>query len=222
VIFLHYIITAIIIISFSIALSIGISNNLYYYLLQIPSATISSIQDKIIEMIELLSDKNDIIYGFSTGNFIIKSIKMNPFIIKLSLPEGDYFININKTALLISKLSLSIPYNNDKLIIISSEEGTFIIPKPWININVTEELGVKNYIIKLSLISIQEGFSASGIFNIKKIENIETIEYSRNINKDGIFIFYIDENPIVSFSAQAGEKISIIIIYHSIQLSKFS
>ena len=223
-IFLHYIITAIIIISFSIALSIGISNNLYYYLIQIPDITISSIQNKIIEIIELLLlDKNSIVYGVSTGNFIMKSIEINPFIIKLSLPEGDYFININKTALLISKLSLSIPYYNNKIDIIQSEEGTIIIPKPYIDIIITEELNIKTYIIKLSIISIEEGFSSSGIFNIiKKISDIKTIEFSRNINKDGLFIFYIDEKPINSFLAQAGEKIKIIIIHKSIQLLQFS
>ncbi|MCC6013670.1 MAG: hypothetical protein LM593_04800 [Candidatus Verstraetearchaeota archaeon] len=218
---MHYIITAIIIISLSIVLSIGISSNLYYYLVQIPSATISSIQDKIIEIIDLLLDKRSVVYGVSTGDFIIKSIKMNSFIIRVSLPEGDQFISINKTALLISKLSLTIPYNDDKIAIIPLEEGTIIIPKPYIDIAITEELGIKTYIIKLSIISIQEGFSALGVFNIKKIEKIETLEISRNMNKDGIFTFYIDEEQKTSFLVKSGEKIRIIINYKEIQLLQF-
>jgi hypothetical protein len=83
------------------------------------------------------------------------------------------------------------------------------------------ELGTTVHLVTLSVPSIQQGFSASGTFNMmRRTLGTDRAEYARDVKAGGTADLYVDGAQAAAFAVQAGDKVKVVVLYSKIQLVK--
>jgi hypothetical protein len=83
------------------------------------------------------------------------------------------------------------------------------------------ELGTTVHLVTLSVPSIQQGFSASGTFNMmRRTLGTDLAEYARDVKAGGTAELYVDGAQAAAFAVQAGDKVKVVVLYSKIQLAK--
>jgi hypothetical protein len=103
-----------------------------------------------------------------------------------------------------------------------SGSTTYIIPlMRLVSVATERELGTTVHLVTLSVPSIQQGFSASGTFNMmRRTLGTDRAEYARDVKAGGTAELYVDGAQAASFQVQAGDKVKVVVLYSKIQLSK--
>jgi len=227
---MHYALTTIIVAASFIAIVGGAAAGLYYYVGQVPEAPASALQEKVVEIGSFLSASQDgTVYGVSTGRCTMSSVRLDPFNITLTLPEGPSVFPANKTALAVPGMVVSAPpagnYSQGggaKIFMDSSGNGNtaYIMPlMRMVSVTTERELGTTIHLVTLSVPSIQQGFSATGTFNVmRRTTGTESAEYARDVEMSGSATLYVDREPAAAFQVQAGDKVKIMVLYNKVQL----
>jgi hypothetical protein len=161
----------------------------------------------------------------------MSSVSLDPFNVTLALPEGPSSFPANKTALAVQGIAFSAPPSANYsqgggARIFSSGNTTYIMPLMRLASVATEteterELGTTVHLITLSVPSIQQGFSASGTFNMmRRTLGTDRAEYARDVKAGGTADLYVDGAQAASFQVQAGDKVKVVVLYSKIQLAK--
>ena len=157
----------------------------------------------------------------------MSSVFLDPFNVTLALPEGPSSFPANKTALAVQGIVFSAPpaanYSQGGGVrIFSSGNTTYIMPLMRLASVATErELGTTVHLVTLSVPSIQQGFSASGTFNMmRRTLGTDRAEYARDVKAGGTAELYVDGAQAAAFAVQAGDKVKVVVLYSKIQLSK--
>jgi hypothetical protein len=225
---MHHALTTIIVAASVIAIVGGAAAGIYYYIAQLPEAPVSALQGKAAEIGYFLSASQDgTVYGVQTGRCTISSVSLDPFNVTLALPEGPSSFPANKTALAVQGVMFSAPPSANYsqgggARIFSSGNTTYIMPLMRLASVATErELGTTVHLITLSVPSIQQGFSASGTFNMmRRTLGTDRAEYARDVKAGGTAELYVDGAQAASFQVQAGDKVKVVVLYSKIQLAK--
>jgi hypothetical protein len=225
---MHHALTTIIVAASVIAIVGGAAAGIYHYIAQLPEAPVSALQSKAAEIGYFLSASQDgTVYGVSTGRCTMSSVFLDPFNVTLALPEGPSSFPANKTALAVQGAVFSAPpaanySQGGGARIFSSGSTTYIMPLMRLASVATErELGTTVHLVTLSVPSIQQGFSASGTFNMmRRTLGTDLAEYARDVKAGGTAELYVDGAQAASFQVQAGDKVKVLVLYSKIQLSK--
>jgi len=227
---MHYALTTIIVAASFIAIVGGAAAGLYYYVGQVPEAPASALQGKVVEIGSFLSASQDgTVYGVSTGRCTMSSAQLEPFTLTLQLPEGPSYVPANKTALAVPGMVVSAPPAGNFSLsggarvfggTLNGSQAMFIMPlMKMVSVTTERELGTTVHLITLSVPSIQQGFSASGTFNImRRTTGTENAEYARDVEMSGSATLYVDGEPATAFSVQAGDKVKVMVLYNKVQL----
>jgi len=227
---MHHALTTIIVAASVIAIVGGAAAGIYYYIAQLPEAPASALQGKAAEIGYFLSASQDgTVYGVPTGRCTMSSVFLDPFNVTLALPEGPSSFPANKTALAVQGIAFSAPpaanySQGGGARIFSSGNTTYIMPLMRLVSVATEterELGTTVHLVTLSVPSIQQGFSASGTFNMmRRTLGTDLAEYARDVKAGGTAELYVDGAQAAAFAVQAGDKVKVVVLYSKIQLSK--
>jgi len=225
---MHHALTTIIVAASVIAIVGGAAAGIYHYIAQLPEAPVSALQGKAAEIGYFLSASQDgTVYGVPTGRGTISSVFLDPFNVTLALPEGPSSFPANKTALAVQGVIFSAPPSANYsqgggARIFSSGSTTYIMPLMKLASVATErELGTTVYLVTLSVPLIQQGFSASGTFNMmRRTLGTDLAEYARDVKAGGTAELYVDGAQATAFAVQAGDKVKVVVLYSKIQLSK--
>jgi hypothetical protein len=224
---MHHALTTIIVAASVIAIVGGAAAGIYYYIAQLPEAPASALQGKAAEIGYFLSASQDgTVYGVPTGRCTMSSVFLDPFNVTLALPEGPSSFPANKTALAVQGIAFSAPpaanYSQGGARIFSSGNTTYIMPlMRLVSVATERELGTTVHLVTLSVPSIQQGFSASGTFNMmRRTLGTDRAEYARDVKAGGTAELYVDGAQAASFQVQAGDKVKVVVLYSKIQLSK--
>jgi hypothetical protein len=225
---MHHALTTIIVAASVIAIVGGAAAGIYHYIAQLPEAPVSALQGKAAEIGYFLSASQDgTVYGVPTGRCTMSSVSLDPFNVTLALPEGPSSFPANKTALAVQGVMFSAPPSaNYSQVggarIFSSGNTTYIMPlMRLVSVATERELGTTVHLVTLSVPSIQQGFSASGTFNVmRRTLGTDRAEYARDVKAGGTADLYVDGAQAASFAVQAGDKVKVVVLYNKIQLEK--
>jgi len=195
---------------------------------EVPEAPSSALQGKAVEIGAFLSASQDgTVYGISTGRCTMQAAALEPFNVTLSLPEGSSSFGAGKTVLAVPGMVVSTPpmanfSQEGGARVFSSGNTTYIMPlMRMVSVTTERDLNTTVHLITLSVPSIQQGFSATGTFNImRRTIGTEAAEHARNVERSGTATLYVDGAQALQFQVQAGEKVRIVVLYRMVQLTK--